>query len=207
MDEFSIRKVLKNKHLFGGYVLLLVAAAAIVITYGGSMYSEALQYERDVILAGQIWRLLTAPLVHLTWSHALMNVGALMIIWGLFGKVFSNRAWVYITLACSLGISAGLLILNPGISWYVGLSGVLHGYFSAGAIAERQTYKSTSMVMLLLLFGKLLWEQIFGPLPGSAAAAGGKVVVDTHLYGAICGLVPGWLLGRDRDIRAKIKHH
>ena len=207
MDEFSIRKVLKNKHLFGGYVLLLVAAAAIVITYGGSVYSEALQYERDAIFAGQVWRLLTAPLVHLTWSHALMNVGALIIIWGLFGTVFSSRAWVYITLGCTLGISAGLLILNPGISWYVGLSGVLHGYFTAGAIAERQIYKRTSMVMLLLVCGKLLWEQIIGPLPGSAEAAGGKVIVDTHLYGAICGFVPGWLLSRDRDKRANIKHH
>jgi rhomboid family GlyGly-CTERM serine protease len=207
MDELSTRKAMETKHLFGGYVLLLVAAAAIVVTYGGSAYSEALRYERDAILAGQVWRLLTAPLVHLTWSHALMNIGALIIIWGLFGQVFSSRAWVYITLGCALGISAGLLVLNPGISWYVGLSGILHGYFASGAIAERQTYKRTSMVMLLLVCGKLLWEQIFGPLPGSAEAAGGKVIVDTHLYGAICGLVPGWLLSRDRDKRAKIKHH
>ena len=180
-----------------GYVLLLLVA--VVVTFCASICSEALQYQREAILAGQLWRLLTASLVHLSWSHALMNIGALIIIWGLFGQVHTNRAWVLITFGCALGISAGLLLLNPEISWYVGLSGVLHGYFTAGAIAERRTHKRTCMVMLLLVCGKLLWEQILGPLPGSAEAAGGKVIVDAHLYGAISGLVLGWVLSRESD--------
>jgi rhomboid family GlyGly-CTERM serine protease len=202
MGEIPNRTILGKNHLQGGCVLLLVAAVAIVTAFGGSAYSEVLQYQRDAIIAGQVWRLLTAPLVHLTWPHTLMNVGALMIIWGLFGQVLANRAWLVITLGCALGISIGLLLLNPEIGWYVGLSGVLHGYFTAGAIAERHTNTRTCIVMLLLVSSKLLWEQVVGPLPGSAETAGGKVIVDTHLYGAITGLVPGWLLSRRRDKRA-----
>lgn len=192
---------MEKNHLTGGYVLLLMAIIAIVIAFGDSKYGEALQYQRDAIHAGQLWRLFTAPLVHLGWSHTLMNVGALIIIWGLFGQVLANRAWLVITLGCALGISAGLLLLNPEIGWYVGLSGVLHGYFTAGAIAERHTNMRTCIVMLLLVSGKLLWEQFFGSLPGSAEATGGAVIVDAHLYGAITGLMLGWVLSRDRDNR------
>jgi membrane associated rhomboid family serine protease len=51
----------------------------------------------------------------------------------------------------------------------------------------------------LLVCGKLLWEQAVGPLPGSAEVAGGKVIVDAHLYGAIGGLVLGWVLSPGAD--------
>lgn len=205
INGLSTIKTINKKYLINGYALLILAALAIVISFGGSTASEALRYQRDAILAGQFWRILTAPLVHLNWSHTLMNVGGLIIIWGLFGQVIANRAWVFITLGCALAISSGLLLLNPEVSWYVGLSGILHGCFTAGAIAEWRTHKQTCIVMLLLVCSKLLWEQMFGSLPGSAETAGGKVIVDAHLYGAITGLALGWFLSRNRDNRSETK--
>ena len=40
-----------------------------------------------------------------------------------------------------------------------------------------------------LLVGKLFWEFMNGPLPGSEEMTGGRVVVDAHLYGAMAGFV------------------
>jgi rhomboid family GlyGly-CTERM serine protease len=205
MGKLSIGNTIGIKQLLGGYVLLLVAAFAIVLALGGSTYIEVLRYQRDEILAGQLWRLLTASFVHLNWSHTLMNIGALIIIWGLFGQVLANRVWVFITLGCVLGVSAGILLLNPEISSYVGLSGVLHGYFIAGAVAERHTHRRTCIVMLLMVSGKLLWEQVVGPMPGSAETAGGNIIVDAHLYGAISGLGLGWFLSRESGARMETK--
>jgi hypothetical protein len=37
------------------------------------------------------------------------------------------------------------------------------------------------------LLGKLAWEQFSGPLPGSEGTAGGPVIVDSHLFGALGG--------------------
>jgi hypothetical protein len=71
----------------------------------------------------------------------------------------------------------------------VGLSGVLHGLLVAGLLHGLMTpRRRESAVVLALVFAKLAYEQLAGPLPGSAATAGGAVIVDAHLYGAIAGL-------------------
>ena len=46
----------------------------------------------------------------------------------------------------------------------------------------------------LLVVGKLSWEQFDGALPGSESVAGGLVVVDAHLYGALAGALLGIVL-------------
>ena len=46
-----------------------------------------------------------------------------------------------------------------------------------------------SVVICALVIGKLIYEQLFGPLPGSESTSGGSVVVNAHLYGAIGGAI------------------
>jgi hypothetical protein len=43
------------------------------------------------------------------------------------------------------------------------------------------------MVICAVVVGKLLYEQLVGPLPGSESVAGGTVIVNAHLYGAVGG--------------------
>ena len=173
----------------GGLLLTGIAALAILTAAGGTTLLDVLCYQRTAILDGQLWRLLTASFVHLNMSHTLMNVAALLVIQGLFGAMFSWRAWLLLTLACTAGISLALLVMNPEVGNYAGLSGVLHGYFMAGICADRRRHPRTSAVLMLLVCSKLAWEQLAGPLPGSATLAGGTVIVDAHLYGAIMGLL------------------
>jgi len=81
-----------------------------------------------------------------------------------------------------------------GVIWYVGFSGTLHGLVIAGALADLRHYPKSAALLLILIIGKLVWEQISGALPGSESVAGGNVVVNAHLYGAIGGGVAGILL-------------
>ena len=46
----------------------------------------------------------------------------------------------------------------------------------------------------LLVAAKLIYEQFVGPLPGSAESSGGAVIVASHLYGAITGVMAAVLI-------------
>ena len=179
---------------------LVLGGAAFLIMLLGDGAAMGLRYQREAVLEGEIWRLLSGHLVHLGWSHLLMNLMALGLIWALFGDVLSIAAWLLLLLSSALFDGLGLLLMSPEIKWYVGMSGVLHGLFMAGALAAMVSGRRDGLLLLGVLAAKLLWEQFAGPLPGSETGAGGPVVVDAHLYGAIAGAVtlslmlgvPGW---------------
>jgi membrane associated rhomboid family serine protease len=93
-------------------------------------------------------------------------------------------------------MDAGLWFLDPDIRWYVGLSGLLHGLLAAGAIGGFRALPGESVVIGALIAAKVGYEQLVGPLPGSESTAGGAVVVNAHLYGALGGVLFALLFRR-----------
>jgi len=166
--------------------LTLSILCTLIILFGDDA-TQWLRYDRPAILNGAVWRLITGHLEHLGWSHLLMNLAGLWLLWLLYGDCLSNRLWSLMIGVTGLGISLGLLVLDPKLVWYVGLSGILHGVFSCGIICRLRAGARGEWLMLALLAAKLAWEQLNGSVPGSAAFAGGPVIVDAHLYGAIIG--------------------
>ena len=172
---------------------VILTAICLVLVLGGKITSDLFRYEASLINNGEIWRLITAHLVHLGWSHTLLNIAGLALIWGLFWNTFDKTPWLVITLVSGLSISLGLYLLNPELTWYVGLSGVLHGLFVAGTLGSIRQGNHREAILLVAIIGKLLWEQAYGPMPGTADMAGGPVIVDAHLYGAIGGAISALL--------------
>ena len=166
-----------------------LAVIAIVAAVGGEDAALALRYQRQAIFDSQLWRIATGNLVHLGWEHLAMNVAGLMLIWALLKDVYSELTWIAIVALSGLGVSLGLLMLNPEVQWYVGLSGLLHGVFIAGVIGNLRRGEWRESLLLAGVVAKLAFEQFAGPVPGSAEFAKGPVVVDSHLYGAIAGAV------------------
>ncbi len=176
---------------------LLLALEGLSLVLGDSA-REWLRFERAGLADEQLWRLLTGHLVHLGWQHLALNLAGLLLMWMLFAGEYSWRRWAIILAASTAAIDAGLYWLAPGLQWYVGLSGVLHGVLAAGALAGCRRGEPAGWVALTFLLAKLIWEQMVGALPSSEAAAGGPVIVDAHLYGALGALiaVPAlWLFG------------
>ncbi len=164
-----------------------LALACLAVALAGPGAMEALRYDREAIAAGQWWRLLSANLAHLGWSHLLLNLAGLALVWALFRPFLPLAGWLTALLLSALAVTLGLWLLDPRIGWYVGLSGVLHGLFVAGALGAVGAGERRELLLLAVITAKLAWEQWHGPLPGSAEAAGGPVVVESHLYGAISG--------------------
>jgi len=182
---------------------LLLALLSLIIAIIGNDASVALRFERTLILQGEVWRLITGHLVHLGWSHLLLNLAGLALIWGLFQRQLGTLEWWWVWLASTLAVSAGLFFFDLNLGWYVGLSGVLHGLFIAGLLmALRQDPWWGDGALLAVVVAKLAWEQLYGSLPGTSSLAGGNVIVDAHLYGAIGGAVAVLpLLFRQKKIR------
>lgn len=88
----------------------------------------------------------------------------------------------------ALAVGLGLIAFSPDISWYVGVSGVLFGMFSAGALRVFRRRPLWSAGLLLGMSGILAWSLYAGALPGETLGLGGKVVPQAHLYGALGGM-------------------
>jgi rhomboid family GlyGly-CTERM serine protease len=155
--------------------------------------SDLLQFHRVSISQGEWWRLITAHLVHLGWGHLIMNLIGLWLIWHLFYTETSAFWCVRLFLLLAAGISAGLWFYTPDLIWYRGLSGVLHGLLCWALLSRLKADPLLSTALLLGVVAKIGWEQWQGPMPGSESLASGRVVVASHLYGAVTATVM-WLL-------------
>jgi rhomboid family GlyGly-CTERM serine protease len=177
------------RRLRESWVIVALLAACLLLGAGGDELRDLGRYERTAIEGGEYWRLVSGHLVHLGWGHLWPNLAALAIIGLLFEGLFRNADWLRLGAASAAAIDIGLYALDPSVLWYVGLSGVLHGFVAAGALALLVRRETLGAVLGLGLAAKLLFEQIVGPVPFTAESVGGPVVVAAHLYGSVGALL------------------
>ena len=177
------------RRLRESWVIVALLAVCLLFAAGGDSVRELGRWERDAIETGEYWRLVSGHLVHLGLGHLWPNLAALAIIGLLFEGVFRNWDWVRIGAASVAAIDLGLYVLDPDVQWYVGLSGVLHGYVAAGALALIMRREKVGVVLAVGVGAKLIFEQVVGPVPFTAASVGGPVVVAAHLYGVVGALL------------------
>lgn len=183
---------LRSANCDARYGLTLAAALVFLLalcTADGSGLM-LLRYDREPLAHGQLWRLLSAHVVHLTPVHALLDGAGLALLWMLFAREFTPRRWAGILLASCAAIDAGLWFLRPAVEWYAGASGVLHGALAAGAVAWYRRGESLGAALVLLLIVKLVYEQHSS---ASLFMQQLPLVPDAHLFGALGGLLGAWL--------------
>ena len=165
---------------------VLIVTSGIVELFGDPGRS-LLQFDRVAISDAELWRLFSGHFVHLGPSHFLLNAIGLILIWLLVGMHFTLRQWPIVVAVSIAGVDSGLWFFDPQLFWYVGMSGLLHGMLAAGVVKGLQAAPRQVLVIGTVLLMKIVYEQQLGPLPGSAQSAGGDVVVNAHLYGALAG--------------------
>ena len=174
------------------WFLGLLTAVLVLSWAGDEPLRLALRYERTAALGGEYWRLLTGHFVHGTTAHLLLNLAGLAVVAALFARDYSLGGWLLILGVSIAAIDIGFVFYEPQLQWYVGFSGVLHGALAAGAIAWiRHESRQLALGLLVVLVGKLAWEQWRGALPLSGDM---PVIVDAHLYGAIGGALAAGIL-------------
>ena len=189
----SLRRLLQQH-----WPLLLVLLPCLLVAMAGERVQTLLRYDRVAILHGQVWRVFSGNFVHLGVGHLLEDMAGAVLLWLLFADVLSGWRMLLLIVIGSLAVGLGLLLGDPGIGWYVGISGALDTIWAAGAMELIRRRDRFGWVLGGFLVAKLAYEQLFGPLPLSTATTGGQVVVDAHLFGALAGALVGaaWALRR-----------
>ena len=176
-------------HLKYSLIPLLIVITSIVLALTEPMSSNLFAYDRNQLNHFQWWRLITGHLLHTNTSHLLLNLTGLTLLWALHGHYYKMPRYSIQFLVLCLGTSIGLYYFAHQMQWYVGLSGVLHGLFVIGAYFDIRQKLKTGWVMLLGVWVKVIYEQIFGASADVAKLIEANVAVDAHLFGTITGCI------------------
>lgn len=164
-----------------------------------------LAFDRDAILAGQLWRCWTGHLVHFSLPHALVDVAVLFLVTGILEREAGWRAAALMLLSGAPLISLGLLVAVPDLRIYEGASGIsMLAGVAAGCFLWRAA-RRLRLVLGALAAGALLkmWLDSAGALPAFASLPEGiRVAWQVHAMGAALGaLFAAVLLARSQRHR------
>ena len=175
---------------------LAIMALLLLLGLGGEPVRDALRYDAEGIAAGQWWRMLSGNFVHLGWWHLFLNEMGLLVLVLLCPEKLSWGVWLRRLVLIGLGMSAGLYFFVPDTLWYVGMSGLIHGLFVLGLGLQVVTRRDLIAAgCLAYLIGKIAWEMYAGVPVSDETAIGGKVLVESHLYGSLSALIYGLIFG------------
>ncbi len=111
----------------------------LIVVFSGPVFLGSpwysMMFQPAAVKAGESWRLLTHPFVHITWYHLLLDASAFLLLYhGLLERKITRRL-IYVVAA-----AAGSLLLSwlaaPAISTggLCGLSGIAHGLMAISAV-------------------------------------------------------------------------
>ncbi len=184
-DSIALRKAPFTFDFWLGWIGLVVFMLFLQLW----QLQAPLSYSQSGLASGEIWRLVSAHFVHLSWPHVWLNVAGLSVCGLLNPKIFRLKLLAQLAFL-SLGISILLWQFNHEVSQYVGFSGVLYGLFLLALWPLREDL--FSLLMLVGIFFWALWQWKFGVPAAEQKLIGGQVISIAHLYGL--GLAAVWIM-------------
>lgn len=175
------------------FTVVLYVAEAVDVASGNRLDADGVIVPHTVDgLSG----ILTAPLLHGSWAHLLGNTIP-FLVFGFLAMAGGFGQWIAVTATVWIvsGLGVWLFADNPTL----GVSGVIFGWFVfllVRGFFVRSFGQIALAVALFLVWGSLLW----GVLPSDPL-----VSWQAHLFGALGGLLAGFLVGRaDRPRRPSV---
>lgn len=186
-----------------GLVVTMVALCAVLWlaeTLGGDPLRRAWAVERQAVFSGEIYRLFTAHLIHLSRIHTILNILGLALVTAALWSVLTGPMLLRSVLWSGAAISLGWVLLQPPGQTYVGFSGITHGIYAYGALhLLRRGPRWLGITVLVLLSVKLGHELFIGSVPGAEAEIGGRVALLAHALGTFGGALGAF--GTPRRVR------
>jgi rhomboid family GlyGly-CTERM serine protease len=172
----------------------LLSAAAVAIYFWPAATAQ-LEYDRALIVTGEVWRLLTCQWTHCSGSHLFMDVLVLLFAGTVYQLRGGRRLGLCLVASATL-IPAGLWVLLPEMARYRGLSGIDVAVTALLAISMLREGISSSdklatvtpALLVAAIVVKIGYEVCSGQAVFVDAAVDGLVPVPmAHLLGAMIG--------------------
>jgi rhomboid family GlyGly-CTERM serine protease len=100
---------------------LLIAGATLLAST--SRLAPLVEFSREAILHGELWRLFTGHLSHWSFDHLQWDLASFVLL-GAIAERNGRTCFIALVAASALAISIGLLVAQPDLDFYRGLSGV-----------------------------------------------------------------------------------
>jgi len=146
-----------------------------------------LAYDRNAILGGEWWRMLTGHWAHFSPEHFFYDTAAFGIAgWMIESRGHGNFGWL-----CALAafvISWTMLLCNPQLQICGGLSGLATAavvFLALNGLEEAGAWRWICGATLVLCGAKLIAEEMTGRFFVLQAPAGFALVPSNHIAGAI----------------------
>ena len=173
-------------HILSPIIVLVCAFLAFVFD---EQVADFLIYNRTLVTQGEYWRYFTGHFLHTNGNHFMLNAAAVVLLWALHGQYYNHVNFSMIFIISALTCGFGIHWFSLDITLYVGLSGVLHGFFVWGALMDIKHREKTGYLLLIGVILKIAHEQLYGASADVEAFINSSVATDAHMFGAIGGLL------------------
>lgn len=172
---------------FSGPLVLIVIAVALWLS--GEPAQNMFATTRTGIENGEWWRFLTGNFLHTNTNHLLLNLAGFGLICALHYRYYRVISFFASVLVLSLGTTFGVYLFAAELSWYVGLSGMLHGLCVWGGWQDIRHGLKSGWLLLAGVLLKVTYEQYSGADAMVADLIDARVAIDAHLFGALSGFI------------------
>jgi rhomboid family GlyGly-CTERM serine protease len=162
------------------------------------------------VAAGQWWRVITYPLVHLSWYHLLLDASGFLILYACLEEKRPHAKALYM-IGPAIGSLVLALAMDPGIfqQGLSGLSGIAHGLMAVTALEMfgHRHQRRWGAISLALVVAKSAYELWSGHVVFEFMHMGlcGRPLAASHAGGVIGGVLTFLLMNRRRKDYVKEK--
>ncbi len=148
----------------GRFLFPLTIMGLCLVVYARSSLMDLLVYNRQAVLGGELWRLLTGHLVHFSLSHLILNMlGFSLAVWIAWQRRCEHLVLLTFLAACFIGVA--ILLGQPNMAVYGGMSGLVNAvmvYVACLGLWVRGRWRSLSWTLLVLCLGTVIYEAATG---------------------------------------------
>ena len=174
------------------------SAFLICLIFLSPALSSILEFNRDAIASGEVWRLFTGHTTHWTASHLAWDLIAFVLLLNA-ALTYSVKTTLSLLATSAILITLSVFVLKPGLATYRGLSGLDTTLFTYCLIqignemkARRHRYGLAAVYLVAIgLIAKVIVELLtHQPLFVSELGQDIVIVPLAHLVGIVAGCIP-----------------